>query len=150
AFYITGALGFFWIVAWRLVYDNPDQHRRLSAPERAYITGGKEAVVEQKPSVPWVSLLGYRAVWAYLIAGILASPVWTIYMFFLPDFLDKQFHIPLKQIAWWTALFYFLAAFGGVAGGWLAARLLGRGWTVNGARKISLLICALAVVPVFL
>jgi MFS transporter, ACS family, hexuronate transporter len=150
AFYITGGLGFFWIVAWRLLYDNPDQHHRLSASERDYINSGRPAVVEQKYSVPWLSLLGYRAVWAYLIAGILASPVWTIYMFFLPDFLDKQFHIPLKQIAWWTALFYFLAAFGGVAGGWLAARLLNRGWTLNAARKISLLICAVAVVPVFL
>ena len=28
--------------------------------------------------------------------------------------------------------------------------LLGRGWSVNAARKISLLICAVAVVPVFL
>jgi ACS family hexuronate transporter-like MFS transporter len=149
-FYITGSLGFFWIAAWKLIYDSPEKHSRLSAPERDYINGGKQAVAGQKPSVPWFSLLGQRPVWAYLIASILASPVWTIYMFFLPDFLDKQFHIPLNQIAWWTALFYFLAAFGGVAGGWLAAKLLGRGWNVGAARKISLLICALAVVPVFL
>jgi ACS family hexuronate transporter-like MFS transporter len=89
-------------------------------------------------------------VWAYLFAGILASPVWTIYMFFLPDFLDKRYHIPLEQIGWWTALFYFIAAFGGVAGGWLAAKLIGRGWSINAARKVSLLICAISVVPVFL
>jgi len=38
---------------------------------------------------------------------------------------------------------------GGVAGGWLAGHLLTRGWTLNAARKVSLLICALAVVPVF-
>src|SRR5262249_14866522 len=109
AFYITGVLGFFWIVAWKLLYDNPDKHSRLSASERSYITSDRHAVIEQKASVSWISLLGYPAVWAYLIAGFLAAPVWTIYMFFLPDFLDKQFHIPLKQIAWWTALFYFIA-----------------------------------------
>jgi len=71
-------------------------------------------------------------------------------MFFLPDFLDKRYHIPLEQIGWWTAVFYFIAAFGGVAGGWLAGKLIGRGWSVNAARKISLLLCAVAVVPVFL
>jgi len=71
-------------------------------------------------------------------------------MFFLPDFLDKRYHIPLKEIGWWTALFYFIAAFGGVAGGWLAGRLIGRGWSINAARKISLLLCAVAVIPVFL
>jgi len=38
---------------------------------------------------------------------------------------------------------------GGVAGGWLAGVLLNRGWSVNAARKVSLLACAIAVVPVF-
>lgn len=35
-------------------------------------------------------------------------------------------------------------------GGWLAGKLMSRGWTVNAARKLSLLICALCVVPVIL
>ncbi len=149
-FYVTGALGLVWVVAWWCLYDNPEKHRHLSAAERDYIRGGQPQTLEKTESIPWLSLLRYRAVWAYLIAGILASPVWTIYMFFLPDFLDKRYHIPLEEIGWWTALFYFIAAFGGVAGGWLAAWLIGRGWSINAARKVSLLICAVAVVPVFL
>ena len=149
-FYGTGALGMVWLVAWWFLYDTPENHPRLSAAEHDYIRGGQPQTEEKKETVPWLSLFTYRAVWAYLFAGILAAPVWTIYMFFLPDFLDKRFHIPLEQIGWWTALFYFIAAFGGVAGGWLAARLIGRGWSINTARKISLLICAVAVVPVFL
>jgi MFS transporter, ACS family, aldohexuronate transporter len=149
-FYATGALGLVWVVAWWCLYDNPEKHRHLSAAERDYIQSGQPQTLEKTESIPWLSLLRYRAVWAYLIAGILASPVWTIYMFFLPDFLDKRYHIPLEEIGWWTALFYFIAAFGGVAGGWLAAWLIGRGWSINAARKVSLLICAVAVVPVFL
>jgi MFS transporter, ACS family, hexuronate transporter len=149
-FYVTGALGVFWLVAWWLLYESPETHPRLSEAEREYIRGGQPQAEEKKTSVPWLTLLGYRAVWAYLLAGILASPVWTIYMFFLPDFLDKRFHIPLTENGAWTGLFYFIAAFGGVAGGWLAGRLIGRGWSINAARKISLLICAVCVVPVFL
>src|SRR5262249_3144704 len=69
AFYITGALGFLWIVAWLLLYDSPEKHHKLSASERDYIKSDQHAAVEQKASVLWISLLGHKAVWAYLIAG---------------------------------------------------------------------------------
>jgi len=150
AFYLTGALGLLWVAAWWLIYDNPDTHHKLSPSEREYIRADQPVAQAGTTRVSWPSLFTYRAVWAYLIAGCLAAPVWTIYMFFLPDFLDKRFKIPLAQVGWWTALFYFIAAFGGVGGGWLAAKLLKRGLSLNAARKISLLVCALAVVPVFL
>ena len=28
--------------------------------------------------MPWLSLLRYRAVWAYVLAGILAGPAWGV------------------------------------------------------------------------
>ena len=43
---------------------------------------------------------------------------------------------------------YLAADVGSVGGGWLSSRLLARGWTVNGARKTAMLVCALAVVPI--
>jgi ACS family hexuronate transporter-like MFS transporter len=149
-FYITGALGLAWLAGWWRIYETPERHARLSAAERNYIRSGQPVVEEKKTSVPWLSLLSYRAVWAYLVAGILAGPVWNIYMFFLPDFLQKRYKLDLLAVGDWTAVFYFIASIGGVAGGWLAGKLLSRGWTVNAARKISLLCCALAVVPIFL
>jgi ACS family hexuronate transporter-like MFS transporter len=149
-FFVTGTLGVFWIVTWALVYDVPEQHRRLSESERNYILRGQPRVVEEKTSVPWFSLFRYRAVWAYLIAGALAGPVWPFYLFFLPDFLQKRYSLTLTEIGLPVAIFYLVASFGGVAGGWLAAKLIGRGWSINAARKISLLACAVSVVPVFL
>ena len=149
-FYATGATGFIWVVAWWMVYDHPEKHPRLSEAERQYIREGQPPVGAAPAKIPWLKLLGYRAVWAYIIPGILASPAWTFYQFFLPDFLKKQFHLDLNATAWWTAIFYVLAAIGGVAVGWLAGKLMSQGWSLNKARKISLLICALAVVPVFL
>jgi ACS family hexuronate transporter-like MFS transporter len=148
-FYATGATGFLWVAAWYWIYEVPEKHPRLSKAELAYIREGGPLVEEQKVSVPWLSLLRYRAVWAYVLASILAGPAWGFYQFFLPDFLKKSFKLDLGATAWWTSAFYFLAAIGGVAGGWLAGWLLARGWSVNGARKIALLACALSVVPVF-
>jgi ACS family hexuronate transporter-like MFS transporter len=148
-FYATGATGFAWVAAWWLIYDSPEKHRRVSPAELAYIKEGQPQFEEKAVNIPWLALLRYRAVWAYVIAGILAAPAWGFYQFFLPDFLKKAFHLSLTETKWWTSAFYFIAAIGGVLGGWLAAKLLKRGWTVNAARKFCLLVCALAVVPVF-
>jgi ACS family hexuronate transporter-like MFS transporter len=149
-FYITGALGFVWVAAWWWLYDAPEKHRRVSPAERDYIRGGQPLIAEKPVKVPWRKLFGYRAVWAYLLASILAGPAWGFYQSFLPDFLQKSFRLELEATARWTGVFFAVATLGGVAGGWLAQTLLNRGWTVNAARKVSLLACALAVVPVCL
>jgi len=149
-FYATGCLGFVWVAVWYMIYEAPEKHPRLSPAELNYIKEGRPIAEEPKIHVPWLSLLRYRAVWAYVLASIFAGPAWGFYQFFLPDFLKKAFHLDLAATAWWTSAFFFLAAIGGVAGGWLAGRLLARGWSVNAARKTTLLVCALSVVPVFL
>src|SRR5262249_30594153 len=100
-FYVTGATGLAWVVAWWLVYDAPEKHRRLSPTELAYIRSGQPAVEEKPTKVPWISLLGWRPVWAYLIASALASPAWTFYQNFIPAFLKKRFELDLEATAWW-------------------------------------------------
>jgi ACS family hexuronate transporter-like MFS transporter len=43
---------------------------------------------------------------------------------------------------------YTISCAGSIAGGYISAALLKRGYSANAARKIALLVCALAVVPV--
>jgi ACS family hexuronate transporter-like MFS transporter len=149
-FYLTGLIGFVWVAVWVWLYESPEKHPRLKPSELAYIREGRPVTEEPKATVPWLSLLRYRAVWAYVLASIFAGPAWGFYQFFLPDFLRKSFNLDLGGTARWTSAFFFLAAIGGVTGGWLAGRLLARGWSVNRARKTALLACACAVVPVCL
>jgi len=48
-----------------------------------------------------------------------------------------------------VAFVYFMAALGGITGGYLPSYLMGRrGWTVNAARKTTMLIYALLILPV--
>lgn len=148
-FYLTGAAGLCWLVSWSFLYDEPERHQRLKPEELAYIRNGQPPEIK-RDKVPWLSLLRYPPVWAYLLASILAAPAWGFYQLFLPDFLEKRFHLGLQATGWWTGAFFTLAGVGGIAGGWLAGALLGRGWQLNGARKVSLLLCALAVLPVCL
>ncbi len=148
-FYLTGAAGLLWLVGWWFLYDEPEKHRMLKADELAYIRSGQPSTAPQAKRVPWLALFRYRPVWAYLLASILAAPAWGFYQFFVPDFLQKRFHLGLQETGWWTGAFFALTAIGGITGGWLAGALIGRGWQLNSARKISLLLCALCVVPVF-
>jgi len=135
-FYITGGLGFVWVVAWWLIYEPLEKKHRAAVAE------------EKHQATPWRELAKYRAVRAYIIAGIIAGPVWSFYQFFLPDFLHKRYGLELQEIGIWTGVFYALGAGGGVFFGWLAGKFLERGWTINAARKTALLICAIAVMPV--
>ena len=116
-FYITGFTGFIWVALWWFLYDTPENHRLLSKQELAYIKAGQPQQEEPKVKVPWISLFGYRAVWAYVIASILAGPAWGFYQFFIPDFLDKTFHLDLQMVGWWTGAFFLIAAIGGCRGG---------------------------------
>jgi len=149
AFYITGALGIVWVAVWMIVYDNPETHTRLSRGERAYIERGRPPAVETPTAVPWLTLLRDRAAWAYTIARLLADPVWWFYLFWLPGFLHEHFHLTTKQAGDRVSVVYAIAIVGSIGGGWLAAKLLGRGWSLDAARKTSLLVCALCVLPVF-
>ena len=149
-FYITGAAGFIWLIVWKIYYRSPREHPHISDSERAYILDGQPEEEETPKQVPWIKLLGYRAAWAYLIASILAGPAWGFYQFFLPDFLKKGFSLSEGAMRGWTSTFFIIATAGGVLGGWLAGKLLAKGWTINKARKIALLVCALCVVPIFI
>lgn len=152
AFYVTGVLGFLWLVAWKWFYDAPERHRGVSAAELAFI--GADRPVEPPSSgesVSLLSLFGHRPVWAYLLASFFAGPIWGIYMLYFPDFMKKSFpSMSFAEVSGWTSVFYLIGSFGGIAGGWLAGHLLGRGWSVNRARKTALAVCALCVVPIFL
>jgi MFS transporter, ACS family, hexuronate transporter len=145
AFIATGALGFIWLVAWVLLYSPPEKQSRLSSAELAYIRS--DAEVGEK-SVPWASIIGYRQTWAFAIGKMLTDPIWWVYLFWIPDFLNRTYGISLSQIDVPLITIYLLADVGSVGGGWISSTLIRRGWSVNRGRKTAMLVSAIAVVPV--
>jgi ACS family hexuronate transporter-like MFS transporter len=145
AFILTGLLGFAWLVLWLLVYDRPDRHPRVSASELAHISSDPPEVVVQ---VPWARLIGYRQTWAYAAAKFLTDPIWWLYLFWMPDFFSRNYGLSLLELGPPIIIVYLIADVGSVGGGWLSSTLIRRGWTVNASRKIAMLICAIAVIPI--
>jgi MFS transporter, ACS family, hexuronate transporter len=146
SFYIVGALGFLWIGLWWMFYDSPGRHRRLSEGERAYIESDQAG--DERRSVSWIGLLRFRAVWAFAAGMLLTSPVWWFYLFWIPGFLQKRFDLSESQVGLPVILIYVIAIVGSVGGGWLPKKLLSRGMGLNRARKFSMLVCAVCILPV--
>jgi ACS family hexuronate transporter-like MFS transporter len=145
AFIITGALGFLWLGFWYALYYVPREHPRLSPEELAYIESDPAEAVTK---VPWASLLPHRQTWSFAAGKLMTDPVWWVYLYWVPDFLHRVHHIDLRGSALPIFVIYQIATVGSIAGGWLPARLLSRGWSTNAARKTALLVPALCVTPI--
>ncbi len=145
AFVVTGVLSFGWLAAWLTFYRTPDQHRSVTAEELAHIRSDEADPVT---SMGWAGLLRRRETWAYALAKFLTDPVWWLFLFWLPDFLNRTYGLDLKGFGPPLVAIYILSDVGSVAGGWLSSRLMRGGVGVNGARKIAMLACAACVLPV--
>ena len=100
--------------------------------------------------MPWGTLLRYRQTWAFAIGKFMTDPIWWLYLFWIPDFLNKSYGLDLKSMGPPIVVIYLIADIGSIGGGWLSSSLLKRGWHVNPARKTAMLLCAVAVVPIML
>lgn len=147
AFYATGGLGILWVFLWLAIYQPPEKARQLTASELAYIEEGR-AVQEEPPPTPLREIVGSRPALAYAIASALTGPVWWFYLFWLPDFLNKQFHMNKHDAGYCISVVYTISILGSVGGGWLPMQLIRRSWSRNAARKFAMLVCACCVVPV--
>ena len=145
AFLFTGALSATWLVAWLLTYRTPEQQPALSATELAHIRSDPP---EPTVRVPWARILRHRQAWAFVAAKFITDPVWWFFLFWLPKFLHAEYGLSLLELGLPLIAIFVAADVGSITGGWLAGRLIRRGWSVNRARKGAMLVCALAVVPI--
>jgi ACS family hexuronate transporter-like MFS transporter len=147
AFIVTGLLGFIWLVAWLWFYRPPADHRSVSAAELAYINSDAPPAAEEV-RIPWSGLFRYRGTWAFVTAKFLTDPVWYLFLFWLPDFFARRHGLDLKTFGPPLIAVYLLADVGSIGGGWLSSSLIKRGFSVNAARKLALLACAVCVTPI--
>lgn len=145
AFLLTGAVGFVWLVFWFALYKRPEEHPRVSAAELKYIQSDP---VDPAQNIRWASLLPHRQTWAYVAGKFLIDPIWWFYLFWVPDFLQRRHGLALMKIGLPIMVIYLISDVGSVAGGWLSSWLIQHGSNVNAARKVTMLVCALSVMPI--
>src|SRR5947209_9732551 len=146
AFIITGIVSLLWLAAWLALYRRPRESKQLTGAELAYIESDPADPIAK---FPWLHVLRAREAWAFAIGKFLTDPVWWMFLFWLPDFLHKRHGLDLTTFGPPIAAVYLISDIGSIGGGWLSSHLIHRGWTINAARKTTMLICALAVTPIF-
>ncbi|MBH9537738.1 MULTISPECIES: MFS transporter [Novosphingopyxis] len=129
AFIVTGALGFIWLIFWIPAM------RKLKPV----------AKVPERAPVNWGALLSDRRTWAVAGAKFLTDCVWWFVLFWMPDFFNREFGMGQGELGWPVAIIFTLAAIGAITSGALYPILLSRGFSINGARKLSMLVFALVV-----
>ena len=172
-FLITGTLGFIWFALWLFFYQTPRRHCWLTRGEFDYIRAGQRATVgesgvaavvkdeieapsvediaksappsefEEEAAPKWRDLLAYRQVWAIVLMRFLTDPIWWLFVIWLPEYLQKARGFSLKDVGSFAWLPYLTAGIGSLLGGWASGYLIGRGWSVNRARKTVMLLAAL-------
>lgn len=151
SFLATGLLGFGLLFFWWFTYNKPERSPKLSSDELAYIRSGEEKNTPLK--VSWARLLGYKQTWAFAVGKFMADPIWWFYMSWLPDFFNSNdaFYqkLDLKSFGVPFLIIYVVSDAGSIFFGWLSTQFMSWGWSANRARKTTLLICALCVVPIF-
>ena len=145
AFIGTGSLGFAWLILWLLLYRKPREHPLCTDREREYIESDAESV---DGKIKWAQLLPHKQTWAFAAGKFMTDPIWWFYLFWVPDYLQREHGLHLMQIGLPILVIYVISDAGSIAGGWLSSRLIRRGLSVNASRKCAMLVCALSVLPI--
>lgn len=147
AFLATGLAGLIWLAFWLPLYGRPEGSPWVSKKELAWIRSDPQ---QPGAAISWRRLLPHRETWAVAAGKFLTDPAWWFYLFWSGKFLADRFGVDLKRIGPPLVAIYLMADVGSIAGGWLSSHLIGRGWSANAARKLTLAICALFAAPVSL
>lgn len=147
AFIITGLLGFIWLFFWLRLMNRPEDHPRINTAELDLIKSDTEENLE-KPTSIW-KIIRTRKVWAIAVGKFLTDPIWWFFLYWLPKFLNTTYGLKLDKIGLPLIVAYLIADVGSIGGGWLSSHFLKMGWSINAARKTTLLICAIMVVPIY-
>jgi ACS family hexuronate transporter-like MFS transporter len=142
AFLATGSLGMIWLVLWLLFpYNKLRRGATQTQIDLAPVTEGGPLLSK---------VLTNRRTYAFAIAKGLTDGVWWFYLFYLPQFLNRNYGLSLSAAYWYIVTVYVVSSVGSIFGGSLSGWLMGRGHSVNSGRKIAMLSMALLVLPLML
>ena len=155
AFVMIGMLGFIWMSVWLWLYEKPEQQKRLSKQELAYIRSDsvapvettEEASIAAAKKVSWFQLLKYRQTWAFAFGKFMTDGVWWFFLFWLPTYLSAQYGMKGEAIVLPLAVLYSMTMIGSIGGGWFPSYFMARGYApYDGRMKAMLMIAFFALV----
>ena len=152
-FWITGGLGFIWLIFWWIYYEIPEKQKRLSKEELDYIKSDQDdesSSNDNKSPVKWSKLFKFKHTWAYVTGKGLIDPIYWFFLFWLPSYFASTFELDLKKPSLELMIIYLATTLGSIFGGYFSSYLIKKGWKTLKARKTSLLIFAVLELSIIL
>lgn len=153
AFLITGALGFIWVIFWIIFYEHPTKQKKLTKVEFDYIHQDDSDIHENNTpenKIPWSQLFKYKQTIAICVTRFISDWVWWFFLFWIPDFLFKTEGINIQELVLPLIIIYAVSSIGGIGGGWISSEFIKSGKSIDFARKTTVLISAILVLPLML
>ena len=147
-FWLTGGIGFVWLIFWLILYEVPSRQKRLSEEEFNYITSDRAGEitgdeVDENVKIKWYRLFTFPQMWALITGKGLIDPIFWFFLFWLPSYFSSAYELDLKKPSLELIIIYSATTLGSVLGGYFSSFLIMRGWPVLKARKTALLIFAI-------
>jgi ACS family hexuronate transporter-like MFS transporter len=138
AFVATGSMGMLWLILW-LSFPYNKLRRGSTTTQRALepVTAGD----------PITKILTNRGTYAFAVGKGLTDGVWWFYLFYLPQFLNRNYGLDLAHAYIFIVTVYVVSSIGSIGGGSLSGWLMKRGYSVNSGRKLAMLSMAVLVLP---
>ncbi|MCX6552147.1 MAG: MFS transporter [Acidobacteria bacterium] len=136
AFLVPSVLGMVWAAVWHFLYRSPDEHKKLTPAEAAYIREGEPAAAGPIPTNG--QLLGLGPTWGLMLCRLLVGPVVQFYIYWLPEYLYRQRGFSLTEIAFFAWIPLMFGGLGSIGGGWASGFLIRRGYSVRAARIMTM------------
>ena len=143
-FIYSGLFGVVLLGLWLWLYSNPRESGRVSEGELKWIEHDPPEKIEK---IGWSRIVRKREAWAFATAKFLTDPVWFLMLFWLPKYFSTTYDVDLKVVLLPMIIMYLLSDVGSIAGGWFSSRLIQQGRTPNFARKVTMIIAGLCVLP---
>jgi MFS transporter, ACS family, glucarate transporter len=129
AFWVFGALGVLWCVAFARWFRNrPEEKASVNAAERALIHRHRHDDAAGHANVPWGKLLTSGNLWALCMMYFFSSYGWYFNITYYHRFLEVQYGVPAGDFlgAVYKGGPLWLGAIGCLLGGWLTEVLIRR------------------------
>lgn len=125
-FLTMGAAGLLVAALWFAFYRDADP-ASLTGEERAYLFAGEtEAPVSPVSFAEWRRLLRQRATWSIILGFFGTVYISTIYMTWLPAYLEIDRHMSIFKTGFAASIPFFFGVAGSIGGGLLADFLTAR------------------------
>jgi ACS family hexuronate transporter-like MFS transporter len=151
-FWITGSLGFVWLVFWLIYYEIPTRQKRITSEELDLINVDTEEGIEiqKKKSISWYQLFTLPQTWAFVTGKFLIDPIYWFFLFWLPSYFSSTFNLDLKKPSLALMIIYAATTVGSIGGGYFSSWLIKRGFPTMKARKLALFIFAVMELSIIL